>query len=32
MDADDPFPGLGVDEGTALGESPEHSDAIDNRE
>jgi hypothetical protein len=30
-DAEDPYPGVGLDEGTALGESPEHSDAVEER-
>jgi hypothetical protein len=31
-DADDPYPAIGLDEGSALGESPEHSDAVDSSE
>jgi hypothetical protein len=30
-DSEDPYPGVGLDEGTALGESPEHSDAVEDR-
>jgi hypothetical protein len=30
-DGDDPYPGVGLDEGTGLGESPEHSVAVNDR-